>query len=227
MFRGANAAFLALSQADFFLAQSVFVVLLTCSPIYANYYLFLCLFKMTSRGRRSLWALGLIAFFMQLSAGNKAFAQLDSQYRNQQNAAEQQRQSAERLCRQITDNAQYRGTEGVFDLEDRSYWLVDSANKIFTVSGKLNGVYFGGKKCGYVSDVGAEVWKNPMTGSACDPNRKMNITEGGVTGIAQAAYQICQLTKYVVEGDALVVYTQMSRDQGGDGQVNRSVVATR
>ena len=180
-----------------------------------------------SRGGRSLWALGLVAFFMQLSAGNKAFAQLDSQYRNQQNAAEQQRQSAESLCRQITDNAQFRGAEGVFDLEDRSYWLVDNSNNIFTVSGKLNGVYFGGKKCGFVSAVGAEVWKNLITGSTCDPNRIMNITEGGMTGFAQAAYQVCQLTKYVVEGDALVVYTQMSRDQGGDGQVNRKVVATR
>ena len=161
---------------------------------------------------------------MQLSAGNKAFAQLDSQYRNQQNAAEQQRQSAERLCRQITDNAQFRGTERVFDLDNRSYWLVDSVNKLFKVSG---GNFWAGEWCGYVSDVGAEVWKNPMTGSACDPNRKVNITEGGMTGLAQAAYQVCQLTKYVVEGDDLVVYTQTSRDQGGDGQVNREVVATR
>ena len=179
-------------------------------------------------GSKRFVALSLASFLLQFLMGDKVFAQLDSQYRNQQNSAEQQRQSAESLCQQITSNAQFRGSEGVFYPEDRSYWLVDGANKVFSVSGKLNGVYgFGGKKCGYVSTIGAEVWKNPMTGSACDPKRQINITQGGMTGFAQAAYQVCQLTKYVIEGGALVVYTQMSRGQGGDGNVNRSVVATR
>lgn len=131
------------------------------------------------------------------------------------------------MCQQITENAQYRGAEQVFSSDDRSYWLVDGANKVFTVSGKLNGSYFMGKKCGYVSTLGVEAWKNPMTGAACDPKRQINITEGGMTGFALAAYQVCQLTKYAIESDSLIVYTQMSVSQGGDGKVNRRVVATR
>ena len=179
-------------------------------------------------GSKRFFTLSLASFFLQFLAGGKVFAQLDSQYKNQQNAAEQQRQSAESLCQQITSNAQFRGTEGVFNTEDRSYWLVDGANKVFTISGKLNGVYgFGGKKCGYVSTIGAEVWKNPMTGASCDPKRQINITEGGMGGLALGMFQVCQLTKYVIEGGSLVVYTQMSRGQGFDGNVNRSVVAIR
>ena len=179
-------------------------------------------------GSKKLVTLSLVSFLLQFFTGSKVFAQLDSQYKNQQNAAEQQRQSTENLCQQIIASAQFRGAEGVFHREDRSYWLIDGANKVFTVSGKLNGVYgFGGKKCGYVSTIGAEVWRNPMTESACDPKRQIKITEGGMTGFAQAAYQVCQLTKYVIEGDSLVVYTQMSRGQGGEGKVGRSVVATR
>ncbi|MEI6829639.1 MAG: hypothetical protein WCK64_07280 [Synechococcaceae cyanobacterium ELA445] len=167
-----------------------------------------------------------------LSCCYPAFAQLETQYRNQKDDAERQRQSYECLCQQIIQNAQYKNQnpqyEGAGGMilggEINSYWMVDNSNKIFAAPGNLGTGIPQVKKCGYVATVGVEFYWNSFNDKACIPNRKISVTQGGVIGMAQAFSQACYLTKYTIEQNVLVVYTQLSRGQGGNGEVNRSVL---
>jgi len=152
-----------------------------------------------------------------------ASAQLDQQYQQQQQLNRDAEAAKQNLCRQIRDNAQFKAGD--------SLWLIDTENKLFTMGPdpkNLLSSITGAMDCYFSAVLGEERWVNNLFKQSCNPNKEISLGNyGGMHGMAAAAAQACYLQKYVIEDDSLVLYSMLSKMHGGDGSVQRSVVATR